>query len=477
MKEKFDQSKLSAEQIHLGSRAHEDFKQGQNPPSWVEDEDTWAKAKEAALKSYDLDDDAYWPVVVSIYENMGGEVGGEDSLSNEGWNTALPNDAIDQDGWALIAPYGEWPKTRVYREGGQIKEQKFLQVLDNDSADALLSKENSLFRRLKRALVGIPVYKGHGDLNDVDPKAIANETHKIKLGVVDQVRKTGKGLEAHFALDNDGAEAVAAGYKFPSSFWYVIPNGKRGDTILARPVKLISVALTQYPNISGVESLANARAIEPAARDENQTKDQVMKQILIGWLAAKGIVLANDASDAQILAAVQQQSVEQAASLTALGNEKSNLSGKITALENERAAEKHRADNNATALANEQTARKAERKGRAEAIVDLAIARGKTSIAHRDAEITALTNSTDEAGFAAAADKLLKSATKHRTTASDNSAESGKVLANDNDDGRAEYDRQFKDELQKNGQDPVKAHAAVMRLPGLADKLRVKRAA
>jgi len=39
----------------------------------------------------------------------------------------------------------------------------------------------------------------------------------------------------------------------------VLPNGKRGDSIIARPFKLISVALTPHPNISGVESLANQK--------------------------------------------------------------------------------------------------------------------------------------------------------------------------------------------------------------------------
>jgi len=43
-----------------------------------------------------------------------------------GTNTELflDNSAeLDEDGWALIAPYGEHPKTRVYTEGGRVKEQ------------------------------------------------------------------------------------------------------------------------------------------------------------------------------------------------------------------------------------------------------------------------------------------------------------------------------------------------------------------
>lgn len=66
--------KLSAEQIKLGAEAKKDYKAGNNPASWVEDEDIWEKAKEAALKTYDETDDFFWAAVTHIYENMGGGV-------------------------------------------------------------------------------------------------------------------------------------------------------------------------------------------------------------------------------------------------------------------------------------------------------------------------------------------------------------------------------------------------------------------
>lgn len=220
---------------------------------------------------------------------------------------ALQNDSteLDADGWALIAPFGNHAKTRVYRENGLVKEQKFIQVLDNESADALVNGENSFFRKLKRALIGIPVYKGHGDLNDVDPKAVANETQKIKLGVVDQIRKSARGIEAHFALDNDGAEAVAAGWKLPSAFWLVMPIGNEGDAIRARPFKLLSVALTQFPNISGVESLANARPTAPAPIPTKQTTTYMtLKDNLIGLLIGRGVQLPADCTEQQVFNAL-----------------------------------------------------------------------------------------------------------------------------------------------------------------------------
>ena len=225
----------------------------------------------------------------------------------------------------MIAPFGEHPKTRLFRENGRIKEQRFIQVLDNAAADAMTGKENSFFGKLKRAIIGIPVYKGHGDLNDADPAAISNEKQKIKLGVVDQVRKTARGIEAHFALNNEGAKAVTEeGRKYPSAFWWVLPNGRRGDSILARPFKLISVALTPYPNISGVESLANARSSgtgtpAPASSDtsihrdggprathiqpsQTPTTEPEMK-LIAGWLRARGVALsdAESPTESQVL--------------------------------------------------------------------------------------------------------------------------------------------------------------------------------
>src|SRR5438045_1938978 len=67
---------------------------GNNPPSWVEDEAIWEKAKDAALKTYDLEDDAFWPVVVTIYENMGGGVGG----ANEGTVVGAMKGAVIKHG-------------------------------------------------------------------------------------------------------------------------------------------------------------------------------------------------------------------------------------------------------------------------------------------------------------------------------------------------------------------------------------------
>jgi phage I-like protein len=260
-----------------------------------------------------------------------------------------------------------------------------------------------LFGKIKRALIGLPIYKGHGDLADFDKTALGNTAAKIKLGTVDQIRKSQRGLEAHFVLDNDGADAVAAGWKFPSVLWRVAHTGTQGDAIIGTPFKLLSVALTQFPNISGVDSLANARSNEPAASGgsatnvvtETQKQNDTMKQLLIGWLAAQGVVLANDAADQSVFDAFNKEMLLRSTNIATLGNEKTTLATKTSTLENDLAESRKKLTEATTALGNEQTARKSERTRAAKLAVDLAIQKGKLTPAERDARITTLENSAD----------------------------------------------------------------------------------
>jgi hypothetical protein len=387
---------------------------------------------------------------------------------------------MDADGWALIAPFGNHPKTRVFREDGRLREQKFIQVLDDESADSLVNGANSLFRKLKRALVGIPVYRGHGDLADHDPHAIATDATKIKLGVVDKIRKSARGIEAHFALDHEGAAAVAAGWKLPSAFWLVspiglevLPDGK--PAVRARPFKLLSVALTPFPNISGVESLANASPTKPAenrptAGIQPTNQNIIMKQLMIGWLAAQGVSLANDATEQAVFDAFHQEMRARSSSVSALGNEKNTLTTiTIPALTRERDDYQRQSSDATAALANEHAARLAERQRAATFAVDLAIQRGRLLIADRAAKIAALENS---ATFEADARTLLDGRAVIKTE-----AVAGKQRAALDDEARqthAEYQEAFSAELLATGQNPVQAHLNIMRLPkyaGLAVKL------
>jgi hypothetical protein len=388
--------------------------------------------------------------------------------------TILSNEAaLDEEGWALIAPFGEHPKTRLVKKNGAIQREHFIQVLDQQSADQLLSRENSLFRRIRRAVVGIPVYKGHPDLADYSPETNTAGARKEIIGAIDKVRKTERGLEAHFVLTPAGAEAVERqGCKYPSALWYVQPVGRRGGAVLARPFKLLSAGLTAHPNISGVESLANARPAGPTP-EPNKTKEPDMK-LIAGWLLANGAKLAHADSPAEseVLAALQHLHASAAGDAESLGNENSTLTGENTDLK----AQLANSQSTAVALENEIGALKsqtaAERKGRAAAVVDLAIARGKLAVSERPARLQALENTAE---FDRDAATLLDSATRFKTAGS---SESGKILSNHGatGDAREEYCAAVERHMKETGEtDPVKAHHNVMQNnPGLAEKLRVR---
>ena len=190
-----------------------------------------------------------------------------------------------------------------------------------------------------------------------------------------------------------------------------------------------------------------------------------MKPLIIGWLAARGISLANDATDQSVVTALQNAFDKPANIAAALGNEKS-------ALENEKSTLTTKNAELTTALANEQTARKTERKAAATLAVDLAIQKGKLTVADRETKITALENST---AFDADVKALTEGKAVIKTEAVSGKQEA--ALGNEAAQARAAYQEAFKTELVKAGQDPIKAHNNVMKLPqftGLAAKLEPK---
>ncbi len=187
-----------------------------------------------------------------------------------------------------------------------------------------------------------------------------------------------------------------------------------------------------------------------------------MKNILLGWLAAQGIVLANDASDESIVKSVQQAASKNNEKISALGNERDTAAGKLIALENEK-------KNLTAALANEQAAHKSALRHAATFAVDLAIQRGKLTVADRESKITALENSST---FDADVKVLAEGKPVIKTEAV--SGRQQAALGNEAQQTHAEYQEAFKTELIATGQDPVRAHNNIMRLPkysGLAAKL------
>lgn len=315
---------------------------------------------------------------------------------------ALANElALDNDGWALLAPFGEHRKERLVNRDGAIKTERYLQVLDAAAVDAIIANEKgtNMIQKIKRALVKRPIYRDHPDLKLYNQEAVAIGNQELTpLGVNDGCRKTERGLEFRPLLAPDGVGAIEKdGCKYPSALFLLKKTGvvREGGWIEVRPFALASIGLTPTPNISGVDSLANANATKPAATTETETKTQNdhMKSLVIGWLAAQGIALANDATDQAVFDAFNREMLTRATSATALGNDKNTLTQTVNSLTTDRDAQKQRADEAVTALGNAQTDSSKLRKQLIAARVDLGITQGKLAVSERENQLAVLENS------------------------------------------------------------------------------------
>jgi len=108
-------------------------------------------------------------------------------------------------------------------------------------------------------------------------------------------------------------------------------------------------------------------------------------------------------------------------------------------------------------------------------VTDLAIQRGKATVAQREAHITTLANSPD---FEVSARGLLSGVTVVKTVGHE--VQSGKQsagLASEQQQLQIEYNQAFQAELIATGQNPARAHNNIMTLAkyaGLAAKLLPK---
>ncbi len=134
----------------------------------------------------------------------------------------------------MLSPLGDFPHA------------KGLQRIDDQALSALVTEFNSLPARLGRLFVGIPFYIGHPDVPGLE-----NEyTDKKAYGWVTELSEAADGLYAKVKWSKAGAEMIAEGYyRFLSPFWNAVQIGTEGNRPIYRPNKLLSVGLTNNPNL------------------------------------------------------------------------------------------------------------------------------------------------------------------------------------------------------------------------------------
>lgn len=282
--------------------------------------------------------------------------------------------AVAGDGWALI-PYGDHPNERGLQPFGRAEAERMVGYFKNT------------WNTIKRVFVGMPIYRGHPDMattvrdelkREKDPakraglESLINTIErrypdKTVYGTVADLEARDTGLALKIILTEAGAALVnEGGLDHFSPHWLGLPGEPRDGKTVKIPVYLVSLGLTDRPNIAGT-SLVNEQA--PPSPE--------MKKQLLELLAALGRPLANEASDEQILAAApdalaQAQALAARPEATALANEQA----RATQLAADLAATQ-------TALANERTALAATTTARNELLVGDAIRAGRITEAQK----------------------------------------------------------------------------------------------
>ena len=164
----------------------------------------------------------------------------------------------------LVIPYGDHP----HKAG--------VQRFTRAAAEKLAAGFHGLAQRLGRLFGGNPIFVGHPD----DP-AFANEhTDRKAYGWVGDVQALDDGLHLIPKWSPSGEELVAnAHYKWFSPRWAAVEIGREAGRVILEPVRLVSVGLTNQPNIQGMAPLANEED-EPdaeAPQEEAEMRERLLK--------------------------------------------------------------------------------------------------------------------------------------------------------------------------------------------------------
>lgn len=273
---------------------------------------------------------------------------------------------------------GEWQRISGY---GDFPNEAGLQRVGREDAEAMVSAFNSIRGRLGRMFRGLPIFAGHPDADPVRYK-----DHR-RYGKIEELDARDDGLYGRVAWNSLGRENIEEGYMlYPSPRWYLRKDGRH-----VRPDELISVGLTNRPNIPGDPWAKNEAADGP--NNPNTEGDESMPQWLRDMLLAAGIIKPGASNEEDMKGAVKGLIDGRAAA----ANEKTQADGRVAAITVERDALKTERDGLKGQLtaANEraaglETERNAQRGARVDAELAGLQAAGKLTPADAGARRTEL---------------------------------------------------------------------------------------
>lgn len=160
-------------------------------------------------------------------------------MKSIGHTNEIPSVTQRSSAWLRLAEYGDWP----HPQG--------LQRFTRESAEGLVRHFKSLRGRLARKFGGLPIYIGHPD--DEHFAGQSGHTDTRAYAWIDALEARPDGLYILPRWSDAGQNLLRnAFYKFLSPRWAMKPLA--GGVF--EPVRLISVGLTNHPNMPG-DAIAN----------------------------------------------------------------------------------------------------------------------------------------------------------------------------------------------------------------------------
>lgn len=174
-----------------------------------------------------------------------------------GVSNAIHENNASEGPWLRMAEYGDWPHARG------------MQQFSRRSADRLTSYFKSLRGRLSRRFGGLPIYIGHPDDPGFSGQSGHDDTRAYAWIVDMEARHDGLYILPRWS--EEGRRLLEnAFYKFLSPRWAMRPLR---DGVF-EPTRLISVGLTNMPNIPG-DAIANEDSIQQLDLHEDSDEELI----------------------------------------------------------------------------------------------------------------------------------------------------------------------------------------------------------
>ena len=245
--------------------------------------------------------------------------------------------AIGEDGWAMIAPFGDFPSEALLPQAdGKLKRQPAIQRITKETGETMVAQFHNQRTGLKKFIRGCNIYLGHPDMPGME-KRYPDKTSK---GVFADMEVRDKGIFGLPVFTNEGMDLVEGrklvnGQKcrgFSGRLVDSMPDGESNGVPVYMPTKIVSAGLTPYPHLP--VQFFNSDNTLASSGDEaaTTTTTNKMKKKLLALIAALSLkpqfANAEAPTDGETEAALDLVSQK----VTEFANEQTSIKSKLLAL-------------------------------------------------------------------------------------------------------------------------------------------------